>query len=85
MNLDFSDEQLQFRERVRQWLLDNIPSQPRPADGAEGRDFDLAWQQTLYRGGWAGINWPREYGGQGFDTFQQLDLSDGVLALWRAR
>lgn len=72
MNLDFTPEQMQFRERVRDWLEANKPSQPRPADGAEGREFDLAWQKTLYAGGWAGINWPTEYGGQGFDTFQQL-------------
>ncbi|MEM9255397.1 MAG: acyl-CoA dehydrogenase family protein [Pseudomonadota bacterium] len=72
MNLDFTAEQLQFRERVRAWLHSHVPPEPRPPDGAEGREFDLAWQKTLYAGGWAGINWPREYGGQGFDTFQQL-------------
>jgi alkylation response protein AidB-like acyl-CoA dehydrogenase len=72
MNLDFTPQQQQFREQVRDWLEANKPSQARPADGAEGRTFDLAWQKTLYDGGWAGINWPREYGGQGFDTVQQL-------------
>lgn len=72
MNLDFTPEQMQFRERVRDWLESNKPTRPRPADGAEGREFDLAWQKTLYAGGWAGINWPTDYGGQGFDTFQQL-------------
>jgi alkylation response protein AidB-like acyl-CoA dehydrogenase len=72
MNLDFTPGQLQFRDEVRDWLQSNKPALPRPADGAEGREFDLAWQKTLYAGGWAGINWPKEYGGQGFDTFQQL-------------
>jgi len=72
MNLDFTPQQMQFREQVRDWLETNKPTQARPADGAEGRAFDLAWQKTLYAGGWAGINWPKEYGGQGFDTFQQL-------------
>ena len=72
MNLDFTPQQLQFREQVRDWLQAHKPSEPRPEDGAEGRAFDLAWQKTLYTGGWAGINWPKAYGGQGFDTFQQL-------------
>ena len=72
MNLDFTPEQQQFREQVRDWLETNKPTESRPADGAEGREFDLAWQKVLYAGGWAGINWPKEYGGQGFDTFQQL-------------
>ena len=72
MNLDFTPEQRQFREQVREWLEANKPAEARPEDGAAGREFDLAWQKTLYAGGWAGINWPKEYGGQGFDTFQQL-------------
>jgi len=72
MNLDFTPGQLQFRDEVRHWLQRNKPALPRPTDGADGREFDLAWQKTLYAGGWAGINWPKEYGGQGFDTFQQL-------------
>ena len=72
MNLDFTTEQQQYRQQVREWLEANKPAHPRPEDGAEGREFDLAWQKTLYAGGWAGINWPKEYGGQGFDTFQQL-------------
>lgn len=72
MNLDFTTDQKQFRDRVRDWLQHNIPREQRPGDCAEGRDFDLAWQKTLYAGGWAGINWPKEYDGQGFDTFQQL-------------
>ncbi|MFT4519153.1 MAG: alkylation response protein AidB-like acyl-CoA dehydrogenase [Halioglobus sp.] len=72
MNLDFTQQQLEFRERVRDWLADNLPQDKRPNGTPEARDFDLAWQKTLYGGGWAGINWPTEYGGQGFDTFQQL-------------
>ena len=36
------------------------------------REFDLAWQQTLYAGGWAGINWPAEYGGRGLNDIQQM-------------
>ena len=36
------------------------------------REFDLAWQRTLYDGGWAGINWPKEYGGRGLTDIQQM-------------
>ncbi len=72
MNLDFTPEQEQFRDKVRTWLEENNPREPRPEGCLATREYDLAWQQTLYKGGWAGINWPVEYGGQGFDTFQQL-------------
>src|SRR5437016_1189352 len=36
------------------------------------REFDLAWQQTQWKGGWAGISWPKEYGGRGASLIQQL-------------
>ena len=36
------------------------------------REFDLAWQQTLYAGGWAGINWPKEFGGRGLSDIEQM-------------
>ena len=36
------------------------------------RAFDLAWQRTLFDGGWAGINWPTEYGGRGLTDIQQM-------------
>ena len=31
-----------------------------------------SWQRTLYDGGWAGISWPREYGGRGASLMQQV-------------
>jgi alkylation response protein AidB-like acyl-CoA dehydrogenase len=72
MNLDFNAEEVAFRERARTWLEDNLPSEERPQEGAEMREFDLQWQRTLYDGGWAGINWPTEYGGQGLSDIQQM-------------
>ena len=30
-----------------------------------------AWQRTLYDGGWAGITWPKAFGGRGGDAIQQ--------------
>ncbi|HET6874614.1 MAG TPA: acyl-CoA dehydrogenase family protein [Acidimicrobiales bacterium] len=31
-----------------------------------------AWQATLYDGGWAGITWPKEYGGRGGTPIQSV-------------
>lgn len=36
------------------------------------RDFDTAWQRTQWEGGWAGINWPVEFGGRGLSLLQQV-------------
>ena len=73
MDLDFTAEQAEFREEVRTWLAENAPTEPRPHSWDGGmREYDLAWQQTQWEGGWAGIAWPQEYGGRGLATLQQL-------------
>lgn len=72
MDLDFTKEQVEFRERVRTWLTENKPREPRPRDDAGIREYDLAWQRTQWEGGWAGIAWPTEYGGGGLTLLQQL-------------
>ena len=72
MNLDLTAEEREFREEARTWLRDHLPTEERPPEGAEMRAFDLAWQRTLFDGGWAGINWPTEYGGRGLTDIQQM-------------
>ncbi|GAA1970391.1 acyl-CoA dehydrogenase family protein [Nocardioides panacihumi] len=72
MDLDFTKEQVEFRERVRTWLTEHKPRERRPRDHAGIREYDLAWQRTQWEGGWAGIAWPTEYGGGGLTLLQQL-------------
>jgi len=72
MNLDFTVEETEFREEARTWLRENIPGDDRPQDGPEMRAYDLAWQRTMFDGGWAGINWPTEYGGRGLTDIEQM-------------
>ncbi|MEI2696942.1 MAG: acyl-CoA dehydrogenase family protein [Microthrixaceae bacterium] len=72
MNLDLTDEERAFREEARTWLRENLPTEERPPEGQPMREFDLAWQRTLYDGGWAGINWPTDYGGRGLTDIQQM-------------
>lgn len=71
MNLDWSEDDRFFRERVADWLADNVPKQARP-EGMAAVEFDRAWQRTLHQGGWAGISWPQEFGGQGLSLTQQM-------------
>lgn len=67
-------EERRFREEVREWLRSNKPKDRRPSDDSfeDQKAFDRAWQRTQYDGGWAGIAWPREYGGRGLTPVQQL-------------
>ncbi len=72
MDLELTADQEAFRAEARTWLRDHLPTEERPPEGQEMREFDLAWQRTLYEGGWAGINWPVEYGGRGLSDIQQM-------------
>ena len=72
MDLDLSPDMRDFREEVRTWLRENVPREHQPHAGPEMREFDLAWQRTQFDGGWAGINWPVEYGGRGLSLLQQM-------------
>ncbi|MDQ8757610.1 acyl-CoA dehydrogenase family protein [Sphingosinicella sp. LHD-64] len=61
-----------FRDQCRTWLGENAPAKPWPMDGEALRDFDLAWQRRQYEGGWAGVSWPKDYGGLGLSLLEQL-------------
>ena len=73
MDLSAQTELSQFREQARTWLEENVPREPRPSTpGPEVRQFDEHWQRLQYDGGWAGIDWPTEYGGRGLTLLQQI-------------
>lgn len=67
-----SIDNLRFREEARTWLQANRPKEPRPTGFAEQLAYDRAWQRTQFDGGWAGIAWPKEYGGRGLSPTHQL-------------
>jgi alkylation response protein AidB-like acyl-CoA dehydrogenase len=70
MELADSPEEAAFRERARTWLADTLPtlSWPEPVELADKLPFWQQWQRLLFDGGYAGLSWPREYGGQGVDA-----------------
>jgi alkylation response protein AidB-like acyl-CoA dehydrogenase len=72
MEFEFSQEDKVFREEVRDWLSAHIPREKRPPEGPQATDFDKAWQRVQYDGGWAGLDWPVEYGGRGLPLIQQM-------------
>jgi len=77
--MDFARSQAEeaFRTRVREWLRANLPdgwgtsAYPKPRSPAERVAFARQWQCRLYSGGWAGLSWPREYGGQALSPLEQ--------------
>src|SRR5919199_5719204 len=71
MDLRFSPEDEQYRQKLRAWLEANLPKERPPKDQDAEFAYRRAWQRKLYEGGWVGINWPKEYGGQGATLIQQ--------------
>jgi alkylation response protein AidB-like acyl-CoA dehydrogenase len=75
VDLRYSASDEQFRKELREWLgdvLPAIPPEPGPHEWAERRAWDTTWQRMLFDAGYAGINWPTEYGGRGATLTEQL-------------
>ena len=76
MDLNLTPTEQQFRDEFRAWLTANVPPEWTGGGlGAEDRDEYLDylrdWQRKLYGGGWAGISWPKEFGGRGASLMEQ--------------
>ena len=75
MDLRYSDTDEAFRAGLREWLAAELPKlapQPSRDDWRARRAWDTDWQRRLFDAGYAGINWPEEYGGQGATPSQHL-------------
>jgi alkylation response protein AidB-like acyl-CoA dehydrogenase len=72
MDLQYSEADIAFRTNARAWLKANVPQHSRPGGGLAAAQFDRDWQRRLYDHGWAGVAWPKEYGGLGLTGLQQV-------------
>src|SRR3546814_2588353 len=73
MKFTLSPENAALKAEMRQWIADNLPAslRDRATSGFHPPKEDLrAWMRILARRGWIGRNWPKEYGGPGWDTTQ---------------
>lgn len=72
MDLHESEAERLFREKVRDWLHENKPTEKRPRHARDAIEFDQAWQRRLFEAGFAGVNWPKAFGGAGLSTIEQF-------------
>ncbi len=78
MDLHDTPEQAAFRLEIREWLESNLPEGwgtpefEKPKDPAEEVAFLKSWQRKLYEGGWAGLDWPRAYGGRELGIIENM-------------
>lgn len=80
MDLNLTPAELKFRDELRAWLQANVPSdweKHRTEDEMRERfEFLRAWQKKVYQAGWAGISWPKEYGGRGASLMEQVIFTE---------
>ena len=75
MELRDDATEAEFRARLREWLdteLPKLPALPERDDWPARVRFDTDWQRRLYEGGYAGMSWPKEYGGRDAPPGEQL-------------
>jgi len=78
LDLHDSKSEAAFRSEVRSWLEANLPSgwgtpefeQPQGADQEVA--FLKQWQRKLFDGGWAGLDWPKAYGGREIGVMESV-------------
>ena len=77
--MDYRDtpEEAKFRQELREWFKHNIPAGWRDIKDNEGqRALYKNWHKALYEDGYIGLNWPKEYGGQGLSPTYDAILND---------
>jgi pimeloyl-CoA dehydrogenase large subunit len=79
MDLNFTPEEIAFRDEARHFFRTAVPESIR-AKVAEGegltRDDMITSQRILNARGWATVNWPKEWGGQDWTPIQVYLFQD---------
>jgi alkylation response protein AidB-like acyl-CoA dehydrogenase len=78
VDLTLSKAEEAFRDELRAWLADNHPGQE-PSGQEAGFEFRRAWQRQLHEAGWAGLSWPKEYGGRGATLIEQAIFNEEIV------
>jgi alkylation response protein AidB-like acyl-CoA dehydrogenase len=83
VDLRDTPEEANFREGLRAWVEAKLPADKRGGRGGAQRfddPFVREWSRRLYEGGYAGLTWPKEYGGAGRPHSFQAILYEELAA-----
>ncbi len=65
MDLRDTPEEAAFRQEVRAFIEQNLPAASKERGGRRFEETDRTWSRSLGDAGYAGLTWPKEYGGAG--------------------
>ncbi|MET0931052.1 MAG: acyl-CoA dehydrogenase family protein, partial [Aeromicrobium sp.] len=77
MDFDFTPEQVTFRQELRDFLAETLPSEWRGITGANGHEMIPMTRRVceeLAARGWLTLSWPGEFGGGDGDLWSQMVL-----------
>src|SRR3954451_1300062 len=65
MELRDTPDEAAFRQEVRDFIAANLPDGSKARGARRFEDADREWSRKLGEAGYAGLTWPKEYGGSG--------------------
>jgi alkylation response protein AidB-like acyl-CoA dehydrogenase len=75
MDLHFTPEEIAFRQEVRAFISENLPADihaKMKLGHGPSKEDTVRWQRILNAKGWAGLSWPKEWGGPGWTAIQKM-------------
>src|SRR5438034_6817307 len=63
MELRDTPEEAAFRQEVRDFIAQNLPDESKARGARRFEESDREWSRKLGEAGYAGLTWPKEYGG----------------------
>ena len=88
MDLNFTQEERDFREEVRSYLAENLPAHISDAVRAGGeltKEMTEEWHAILNRKGWLATIWPVEFGGPGWTPVEKYIFEDECCKAYAPR
>jgi alkylation response protein AidB-like acyl-CoA dehydrogenase len=84
MDLSYSPEEEDFRNKVRRWLEENLPNSGLRGQARIHGDTTILqrmrdWHRRLYEAGYLALSWPKEYGGQALDAVREAIVNDEMV------
>jgi alkylation response protein AidB-like acyl-CoA dehydrogenase len=83
MDFELTEDEQLFRSRLRQWLHEHLPSGwgttvCEPVELHDKIAFLKDWSRQLHAGGYAGLAWPKAYGGAGATLMEQVIFNEEI-------
>mgnify|MGYP000010202677 FL=1 len=84
MNLTIGSKYQEFREKIQEFIRENLTDDIREAGRLATSVFAepkraMAWQKILHKQGWVAPHWPKQFGGTGWDVVERSIFAQECL------